>query len=273
MDNRGHIRHSSRHMMVSYPISFWQRIQSALAPIILVIVLFLLLRSFSILPIVSTQDISAPYIGLALLATFSRLLIAYILALACSLPLAILIEKSQLAERILFPLFDVIQSIPVLAFFPIIIIFFLRFGFINGAAIFIIFLTMLFSMIFSLIGGLKVIPTDIKSAAHVFNIHGFALTRRILLPAVVPYLVTGSLLTWAEGWNIIIVAEVLHTYIPGGTCSTDLFGIGSILVNAAAAGQNTLFFAAILTMVGAITVLNFFVWQKLLHYAERFKFE
>ena len=42
---------------------------------------------------------------------------------------------------------------------------------------------------------------------------------------MVPYIVTGSLLAWAGGWNIIIVAEVLHTYIPGG--ARDLFGIGS----------------------------------------------
>jgi NitT/TauT family transport system permease protein len=273
MDNRRHIHHSARHVVVSYPISYWQRIQSALAPIILVLVLFFLLRSFSLLPIVGSQNISPALVGSALLATFLRLLIAYVLALVCSLPLALLIEKSPLIERILFPLFDVVQSIPVLAFFPIVILFFLRFGFVNGASIFIIFVTMLFTMVFSLIGGLKVIPNDIKSAAHVFKIRGFALTRRILLPAIVPYLVTGSLLTWAQGWNIIIVAEVLHTYIPGGTSSSDLFGIGSILVNAAANGQNALFFVAILAMIGGITVMNFLVWQKLLHYAERFKFE
>ena len=45
----------------------------------------------------------------------------------------------------------------------------------------------------------------------------------------------------AQGWNLIIVAEVMHTYILHGTTSQDLFGLGSILVNASASGQNSVF--------------------------------
>ena len=132
---------------------------------------------------------------------------------------------------------------------------------------------MLWNIVFSLVGGLNVIPADIKSAAHVFGIKGFSLIRKITLPAIVPYIITGSLLAWAQGWNIVIVAEVLHTYIPGGATSNDLFGIGSMLVNATAGGDNGVFVVAILSMILLIAFLNFFVWQKLLHYAERFKFE
>lgn len=209
----------------------------------------------------------------AVAATFLRLLTAYVFALILSIPLALAVNRSAFLERLLLPLFDIVQSIPVLAFFPIIIALFIRFGLLNGAAVFIIFLSMLWNIVFSLVGGLKVIPTDIKSAAHVFGAKGSVYTRRVLLPAVVPYLITGSLLAWAQGWNIIIVAEVLHTYIPGGTSSQDLFGIGSLIVNAAANGQNGVFIFAIFTMIGTIALLNFFVWQKFLHYAERFRFE
>jgi len=191
----------------------------------------------------------------------------------CRFPLAILVTKNALMERLLLPLFDIAQSVPVLAFFPIVIAFFLRFGFSNGAATFIIFITMLWTMVFSLVGGLKTIPSDIKEAAQVFGIKGSAFTRKILLPGVVPYLVTGSLLTWAQGWNIVIVAEVLRTYIPGGTTANDLFGIGSILVDASANAENGMFVAALLAMILLIAFLNFFVWQKLLRYAERYKFE
>ena len=88
-----------------------------------------------------------------------------------------------------------------------------------------------------------------------------------------PTLVMGSLLAWAQAWNMIIVAEVLHTYIPGGTASQDLFGLGSVLVNSSANGQVGKFFATLFLMVGIIAIINFFVWQKLLHYAERFKFD
>jgi NitT/TauT family transport system permease protein len=213
MDNRKHIRHSGRHFGFSYPISFWQRLHSAFAPLILIVVLFAVLSVFSIFPIVSTA-VSPLLIGEALLATFTRLAIAYCLALICAVPLALMVNHSPLMERLLLPLFDVAQSVPVLAFFPIIIIFFVRFDFLNAAAIFVLFITMLWSIVFNLVGGIKVIPSDIKDAAHVFGVKGTQFVRKILLPATVPYLVTGSLLAWAGGWNIVIVAEVCIPIFP-----------------------------------------------------------
>ena len=272
MDNRKHIHHSGRHFGFSYPTSFWQRMHAAFAPFIVIIIVFIVLGIFSVFPFIPSS-VSFTTIGEALLATFLRLLIAYVLAIICSIPLALAVTKSPFMERLLLPIFDIAQSVPVLAFFPIIIIFFIHFGFTNGAAIFIIFLSMLWNIVFSLVGGLNVIPSDIKSAAHVFGIRGVDFIRTILLPAVIPYIITGSLLAWAQGWNIIIVAEVLHTYIPGGTARNDLFGIGSTLVNATANSQNSVFVVAILAMILLIAFLNFFVWQKLLHYAERYKFE
>ena len=53
----------------------------------------------------------------------------------------------------------------------------------------------------------------------------------------------------------------------------DLFGVGSILVSAAAHAQNGTFLSAVFVMVVIIAAFNFFVWQKLLHYAQRFRFE
>jgi NitT/TauT family transport system permease protein len=272
MDNRKHIHHFKRHSAISYPVSFWQRIHTAFAPVIVVLGLFLILRFSSVLPFVPA-NISLSTIALALLATFARLLVAYLFALVFSIPLALLVTRSPLMERILLPVFDIAQSVPALAFFPVIIALFIHFGFTNGAAIFIIFISMVWTIVFSLVGGLNVIPSDIKAAAHVFGIKGNRFVRIILLPAIIPYIITGSLIAWAGGWNIIIVAEVLHTYIPGGSSANDLFGIGSMLVNATVNGQYDSFIIVLLSMILLIAFLNFFIWQKLLHYAERYKFE
>jgi NitT/TauT family transport system permease protein len=272
MDNRRHIHHTARHFEFSYATSFGQRLHAAFAPFLVIVIVVIVLRVLAIFPFVPT-GVSLGLIGSALLTTFARLAVAYALALVVSVPLALLVVKSPLIERIFLPVFDIAQSVPVLAFFPLVIVFFVHFGFTNGAAIFIIFITMLWTMVFSLVGGLKTVPNDIKAAAHVFGVRGGSFVRRILMPAVVPYLVTGSLLTWAQGWNIIIVAEVLRTYLPAGSAVRDPFGIGSVLVNASANGQNGLFVTAILAMILVIAFLNFFVWQKLLRYAERFKFE
>lgn len=272
--NVKHIHRYGKHFGFSYPVSTQQKIYTIIvAPLAIIVVLFLILKLFLLSPAAYPYQDLLPYMGLALVATFLRLLAAYALALLVALPLALLIYWNQHAERILLPLYDIIESVPVLAFFPVIIILFIKFNFLNGAAIFIIFLGMLWNIVFSVVGGLKSIPSDIKSAALVFNIRGSSLVRRLLLPAVFPNIVTGSLLAWAQGWNIIIVAEVLHTYIPGGLPRQDLFGIGSILVNASASGQNSIFLLAIFLMMVLIGFINFFIWQKLLQYAEKYKFE
>ncbi len=259
--------------MVSYPKSLHQSLYTLiLAPLLVLVVAIVLVRFFTNTAI-TPEHITITYLLLALGATFLRLLIAYAFALVFSIPLALLVTWSTAAERIFLPIFDIMQSVPVLAFFPLVIVFFIHYGLWSGAAIFILFVSMLWNIVFSLVGGLRVIPQDIKSAGTIFGVRGFSYLRKILLPAVVPYLVTGSLLAWAQGWNIIIVAEVLHTYLPGATGNSDLFGIGSVLVHASAAGQEQTFLAAIIVLVLAIAFINFFVWQKLLTYAERFKFE
>ncbi|HUO56442.1 MAG TPA: ABC transporter permease subunit, partial [Candidatus Paceibacterota bacterium] len=157
--------------------------------------------------------------------------------------------------------------------FPVVVILFVNVGFLNGAAIFILFVSMLWSLVFTLVGGLKIIPHDIIDAAHIFGVRGFSFVRRVIFPALVPQFVTGSILAVAQGWNIIIVAEVLRTYIPNGTSAQDLFGIGSILVDASANAQGTVFVESVFAIIIVIAFINFFVWQKLLHYAQRFRFE
>ena len=269
-----HIQHFHYHTKVTYPKSFLQQLYSiVLMPLIILTTTFLILFF-----IVGTSHVALSlqnfwYILKALTFTFSRLLVAFLLALVVSIPLSILITRNKTMEKIFLPLFDIIQSIPVLAFFPVIILVFVHSHFLNGAAIFIFFLSMLWNIIFSVVGGLHVIPSDVKQAAQIFHITGWMQTRKITIPAIVPYIITGSLLAWAQGWNIIIVAEVLHTYIYHGTSAQDLFGIGSVLVNSSANGQQELFLLAIIAMIILIGILNLFVWQKLLKYAEKFKFQ
>ena len=255
------------------PKTFFERAHFAIIPVVSVLVLLLALRGLTLMPYGSSVPIPASYIAGAFFATLTRMLIAYALALAAAVPLVALSERGLLAEKVLLPFFDVMQSVPVLAFFPLIAGIFLQFGLTDAAAVFVIFLSMLWNIVFSLVAGLKVIPRDISWAAKVFGVKGFAYARRVLLPAVTPSLVTGSLLAWAQGWNIIIVAEVLRTYVPFGAPASDLYGIGSVLVDSVAAGQTGTFVSAVVFLVGAIALINFFVWQRLLNHAEKYRFE
>jgi len=259
---------------MTYPKSEFQRFYSLiLFPFLILSVTFLCLYFVIGTTNISLSTDNLNYVLAALVLTFTRLLIAYILALIVSVPMSLLITNNKTMEKIFLPLFDIVQSIPVLAFFPVIILIFVHSHFLNGAAIFIFFLSMVWNIIFSVVGGLHVIPNEVKEAAQIFQITGWRRLSKITIPAVVPYIITGSLLAWAQGWNIVIVAEVLHTYIYKGTSAQDLFGIGSVLVNSSAGGQHELFLLAIIAMIILIGILNLFVWQKLLQYSEKFKFQ
>lgn len=267
------MKHTKHVGLFSYPLTRGERFYSIfIGPLLVVCALFLIIKFF---PSIHTPfpNISLGTLGAATLYTLGRLFIAYVCAIVVAIPLAILATENSIAEGILLPTFDILESIPVLAFFPVLIIFFISLGVPNAAAIFILFLSMVWNIVFTVIGGLKIIPKDIKYAAQVFKITGIRYIVRVLLPSIFPEMVTGSILALAQGWNIIIVAEVIHTYIPNATHTQDLFGIGSIMVNASATGDTRLFIASLAVMIVAIGLQNFLVWQKLIHYSEKFKFE
>ncbi len=245
-----------------------------LGPLAIVAAVYVLVHVLPAGQEASESSLSPDTIAMATFDTMTRLAIAYVLAIACAVPLAISATMNRTTEAILLPIFDILESVPILALFPVVIMVFVNyFHSLDGAAVFILFMTMLWNIVFPLIGGLQIIPGDVIAAAKVFGVEGFAFVRRVLLPALVPQMVTGSILAMAQGWNIIIVAEVLHTYIPGGTSAQDLFGIGSILVDASANAQNGVFLEAVFALVVVIGLLNLLVWQRLLHISQRFRFE
>jgi NitT/TauT family transport system permease protein len=209
----------------------------------------------------------------ALGASLLRLFGAYILSILVGIPLGLLAERSRRFEAFFLPLYDVLESMPVLAFFPVIILFFLQAGWLEGAAIFIIFFSMVWDIAFSVIGGNKVIPKDVQAIGTVFELSRFKRLTTITLPSIFPQLITGSILALANGWNIVIVAEALHAYAPLSLAAQDLFGIGSILVLAASQSDTLTLLTAMGILIGAIALINIAVWQPLLGYSERFKFE
>jgi len=207
------------------------------------------------------------------LNTFYRMALAFILSLIVSVPLALFIASTPRIQTIFLPIADILQSVPALAFFPVVVTFFVAKNAFELAAVFVILLSMVWNIVFPVIGGLQTIPDDIKSAAFVFNVRGVRKFWNITLPALFPFIVTGSLLAWAQGWTIVIVAEVLHTYIPNGNASQDLLGLGSLLVDSNAQGRNGVFLATLTAMILLVALLNFVVWQPLLRLSQRFRFD
>lgn len=268
------VKHYHHHYRFSYTTSLRKHFfLLAFIVIFLALILEVFLRVFYPQGTLDVNQISVFSIIVASLNTLTRLFLAYGIAVIISVPLALLITANAKFEKILLPVFDILQSIPVLAFFPIVVVAFVKANFLEGAAVFIIIFAMIGNLVFSMIGGLKTIPEDITNSGIVFGAHGIRKLFNITLPATLPYMITGSLLAWSQAWSIIIVAEALHTYIPHGVVQNDLFGLGSLLVDSFSEGKNAVFLTSLITMIIIITILNYFVWQKLLHLAERFRFD
>ena len=236
----------------------------------LTLVLFHFANSHNVFDI---NRVSISVLLVATVNTFFRMFVAYAVSLVVAVPLALFVASTPKVQRVMLPIADVLQSVPVLAFFPVVVVFFAAYRAFEAAAIFVIFIQMMWNIVFPVVAGLQTIPDDIKSFAIVFNVHGFRRFLYITLPAILPFIITGSLLAWAQGWTIVIVAEVLHTYIPHGTSSQDLLGLGSLLVDSNAQGNMSVFGTALVAMVLLVAFLNLAVWQPLLRFSQRFRFD
>ena len=256
----------------AHPSSIASRLGTHIVlPLALVLLACFIVTGAFFLPVANVFHVGSLLVALG--ASLLRLLLAYALSLLVGIPLGLLAERSRHVESVLLPIYDVLESIPVLAFFPVIILFFVRSGFLEGAAIFMLFFTMIWSIVFNTIGGLKVIPKEVKAVGLVFGLSAWDRFTKITLPALFPPIVTGSILALAAGWNIVIVAEALHAYAPQTAHAHDLYGIGSVLVNAAFSGNSAALLSAMTVLVIVIAAINLAVWQPLLARSERYKFE
>ena len=114
------------------------------------------------------------------------------------------------------------------------------------------------------------IPTDIKAAADIFRISSFDRWRKLILPGIFPYLITGLVTASGGAWNASIVAEYCH--FGGRTIFT--LGLGSIISQATDSGNLDLLVAATIAMAAIVVTINRLVWRRLYGLAQtRFKLE
>lgn len=205
-------------------------------------------------------------------ASFSRMLIAYLLSLGFALSYGYIAATHRTSERIMIPILDLLQSVPILGFFPLAIVLFVALtphSWVgpNLASIFLIFTSMSWNMVFGVYESLKSVPTDLKEAAGSFGVTGRLRLRHVLLPATVNRLVYNSILSWTGGWYFLVAAE----FISNSSSTTVLPGIGSFLINHVSNGPALI--AGIVVLVVLIAVLDLAVWRPLGRWAERFRYD
>jgi NitT/TauT family transport system permease protein len=204
--------------------------------------------------------------------TLARLSVAYIISLSIAMVMGILAAENRKFATIFFPIYDIGQSIPILALFPIVFIYLSRF--VGGAAgleitaIIVLVADMIWYMFLNIVGAIKTIPRETKEVSKLFGLHGWKRIKHIVLPSIIPAIVTGSILAWATGWNTIIFAE----YMPYGNEKLSIAGLGSFLDRTAYEQGNTILLVFLLLIISTIVILmEKFIWKKLLERCEKYE--
>jgi NitT/TauT family transport system permease protein len=193
-------------------------------------------------------------------ATFLRVEVALVLAAMWTIPVGIFIGLRPRASAVLQPIAQIAASVPATALFPIILLILIRLG--GGLGIGSIALLLLgtqWYLLFNVIAGASSIPTDLKEVSKVFRFDRTERWRKLLLPAIFPYLITGFVTASGGAWNASIVAEYFH--FKGQTLSTT--GLGSVISHATDSGNFRLLLAATIVMALMVVTINRVLWRRM----------
>jgi NitT/TauT family transport system permease protein len=204
-------------------------------------------------------------------ATFLRVNLTLLLGALWTIPAGVAIGFNPRLARIAQPLAQIAASVPATALFPVVLLLLIRVG--GGLGIGSIVLLLLgtqWYILFNVIAGAIAIPTDLKECCSVFRLRGIERWKKLILPGIFPYLVTGMVTASGGAWNASIVAEYFH--FKGHIYTT--IGLGATISQATDAGNFDLLLAATMMMAGTVVTINRLVWRKLYGLAEtRYRLE
>ena len=149
------------------------------------------------------QDIG---LGWRVLTSLQRVAIGFGLAAVVGIALGTLVGQSQWAMRGLDPIFQVLRTVPPLAWLPISLA---AFRDANPSAIFVIFITAIWPVIINTAVGIRNIPQDYRNVAAVLRLNQVEFFWRVMIPSAAPYMFTGLRIGIGLSWLAIVAAEML----------------------------------------------------------------
>lgn len=203
-----------------------------------------------------------------------RITIAYVLSLIFTLVYGYIAAYNAKAERIMIPLLDILQSIPVLSFLPgvmlaMVALFPHRQLGVELGSILLIFTGQVWNMAFSFYASLKSIPRELREVVGIYRFSWWQRFTQLELPYAMIGLVWNSMMSVAGGWFFLMACEMFVL----GERDFRLPGIGSYLQTAASAGNTPAILWGLGAMIGVIVLLDQLVWRPVIAWAEKFKFE
>ena len=209
-----------------------------------------------------------------LLRTTLRMFLALAASMVFSCVFAALTVKYKLAEKILVPLLDILQSIPVLGFLSITVTMFIALfpGSLLGvefAAIFAIFTSQAWNMAFSAYQSFRTVPAELGEAAKVFQLSGWQRFWRLELPFSMPSLLWNMMMSMSGGWFFVVASEAISV----SNQTIKLPGIGSYIALAIEQQNLHAIGWAIAAMLIGILLYDQLFFRPLISWADKFRFE
>lgn len=184
----------------------------------------------------------APDLASNTLVTLRETLIGFLLALALSVPLAVLIAFTPIARRIVYPILLGLQSVPKVALAPLVI---LWLGIGEPPKIVIVVLVCFFPILVNVIAGFEAVPRNMLDLMSSLTATRFAVFRRLRFPVALPHLFTGC--------KVAITFAVIGAVIGEFVAAQD--GLGYLILTSTAQSQTPLAFAAIIVLTVLSVVL------------------
>ncbi|HUH96765.1 MAG TPA: ABC transporter permease subunit [Anaerolineales bacterium] len=207
------------------------------------------------------------------LYSLGRMLAAYILSILFTMFYGRLAAYNRRAERVLLPLLDVLQSVPILSFLPVVL---LSLSTVMPhrtaaeiASVVLIFTSQAWNMTFAWYQSLKTIPQELREATSIFRLNTWMQFKTLEVPFAAIPLIWNSMMSWAGGWFFLMAAEIFTV----GQQSFRLPGLGAYLQTAALQGNLSAIGWGLATLIFVIVVMDQWVWRPLLAWADRFKIE
>jgi NitT/TauT family transport system permease protein len=221
-----------------------------------------------------TLSLDPVYLPGYALRTALRMLIALGVSLIFTFSYATWAVKSPRAGTLLVPLLDILQSVPILSFLSVTVVWFLSLspGRVFGAelaCVFAIFTSQAWNMAFSFYQSLRTVPEELTEAGRMFGLNAWARFWRIEAPFGTPPLIWNMMMSMSGGWFFVTISEAISV----GDTNIALPGIGSYIAVAIAQKNLTAIFYAILTMLLVILIYDQLLFRPLLAWADRFRID
>jgi NitT/TauT family transport system permease protein len=206
------------------------------------------------------------------LRTALRMLIAMAVSLAFTFTYATWAAKNARAGTLLVPLLDILQSVPILSFLSVTIVWFLSLspGLVFGAelaCVFTIFTGQAWNMAFSFYQSLRAVPEELIEAGRMFGLSSWARFWRIEAPFATPPLIWNMMMSMSGGWFFVTISEAISV----GKTNIALPGIGSWIAIAIAQKNLPAIFEAIGAMLVVIMIYDQLMFRPLVAWADRFR--